>query len=119
MVTEVLPIVPYRQLVFTIPRNLRRPFLFDRSLYGELSRIAYSSTRDFLRREAAGTFRGVDHAVPVLVASPQSFGDLIVHNPTSTQFVPSDSSAPTASSSPWRTSTSPDSRRSSASGSSG
>ena len=81
MVDEVLPIVPYRQLVFTIPRNLRRPFLFDRSLYGELSRIAYSSTRDFLRREAAGTFRGVERAVPTMVASPQSFGDLIVHNP--------------------------------------
>jgi hypothetical protein len=61
--------------------RLRRPFLFDRSLYGELSRIAYSSTRDFLRREAAGTFRGVERAVPAMVASPQSFGDLIVHNP--------------------------------------
>ena len=81
MVEEVLPIVPYRQLVFTIPRNLRRPFLFDRSLYGELSRIAYSSTRDFLRREAAGPFHGVERAVPAMVASPQSFGDLIVHNP--------------------------------------
>jgi hypothetical protein len=73
-------VVPYRQLVFTIPRNLRRPFLFDRSLYGALAQIAYSSTRDFLRRRAAGTFRGVDQAVPVMVASPQSFGDLVVHN---------------------------------------
>jgi hypothetical protein len=81
MVGEVLPVVPYRQLVFTIPRNLRRPFLFDRSLYGKLSRIAYSSTRDFLRRQAAGRFTGVEGAVPVLIASPQSFGDLIVPNP--------------------------------------
>src|SRR6266540_3963139 len=68
MVEEVLPIVPYRQLVFTIPRNLRWPFFFDRSLYGELSRIAYSSTRDFLRREADGMFRGVLHAVPAMIA---------------------------------------------------
>jgi hypothetical protein len=60
LVEEVLPVVPYRQLVFTIPRNLRRPFLFDRSLYGALAQIAYSSTRDFLRRRAAGTFRGVE-----------------------------------------------------------
>ena len=56
MVDEVLPIVTYRQLVFTIPRNLRRAFLFDRSLYGDFCRIAYASTRDFLRRQAAGQF---------------------------------------------------------------
>ena len=81
MVDEVLPIVPYRQLVFTIPRNLRRAFLFDRSLYGDFCRIAYASTRDFLRRQAAGQFYRVEKAVPAMVASPQSFGDLIVHNP--------------------------------------
>ena len=38
MVEEVLPLVPYRQLVFTIPVSLRKSFLFDRSLYGELCR---------------------------------------------------------------------------------
>ena len=43
--------------------------------------MAYSSTRDFLRRQAAGTFRRVDQAVPVMIASPQSLGDLIVPNP--------------------------------------
>ncbi len=81
MVGEVLPVFPYRQLVFTIPRNLRRPFLFDRSLHGGFCRVAYPSTRDFLRQKAAGAFRRVDQAVPVMIASPQSFGDLIVHNP--------------------------------------
>ncbi|MBI4583966.1 MAG: transposase zinc-binding domain-containing protein [Planctomycetes bacterium] len=40
MVEEVLPLVPYRQLVFTIPIALRKSFLFDRSLYGELCRVA-------------------------------------------------------------------------------
>ena len=34
MVEEVLPLVPYRQLVFTIPIALRKSFLFNRSLYG-------------------------------------------------------------------------------------
>ena len=34
-----------------------------------------------LRREAAGTLRGIDNAVPAMVASPQSFSDLVVHNP--------------------------------------
>ncbi|MGH9363354.1 MAG: transposase zinc-binding domain-containing protein [Thermoanaerobaculia bacterium] len=78
MVEEVLPIVLYRQLVFTIPRNLRKAFLFDRSLYGDLCRIAYASTRDFLRLEAAGRFPKLARAVPAMVVSPQSFGDLIV-----------------------------------------
>ena len=40
MVEKVLPIVPYRQLVFTIPVALRKAFLLDRSLYGELCRVA-------------------------------------------------------------------------------
>jgi len=34
----LFPLVPYRQLVFTIPVSLRKSFLFDRSLYGELCR---------------------------------------------------------------------------------
>ena len=75
--------ITYRQLVFTIPRNLRRAFLFDRSLYGDFCRIAYASTGDFLRRQAAGQFYGVEKAVPAMVASPQSFGDLIVQQPRS------------------------------------
>ena len=49
MVEEVLPLVPYRQLVFTIPVTLRKAFLFDRSPYGELCRVAYAATRDFMR----------------------------------------------------------------------
>ncbi len=52
MVEEVLPVVSYRQLVFTIPIALRKSFLFDRSLYGELRRVAYASTRDYLRSHA-------------------------------------------------------------------
>jgi hypothetical protein len=48
MVDEVLPKVPYVQLVFTIPKIFRKAFLFKRSLFGELSRAAYSATKDFL-----------------------------------------------------------------------
>src|SRR6266540_6286342 len=80
MVEEVLPIVPYRQLVFTIPRNLRKPFLFDRSLYGDLCRVAYASTRDFLRSQASLLTRR-EKAVPAMIVSPQSFGDILVHHP--------------------------------------
>ena len=47
IVTEVVPDVPYLQTVFTIPKMLRKHFLFDRALYGELSRVAYAATREF------------------------------------------------------------------------
>jgi hypothetical protein len=80
MVEEVLPRVPYRQLIFTIPRILRRPFLFDRSLYGDFSRTAYRATRDYLR-ERAGSLRGRKDAVPAMVSVPQSFGDLLITHP--------------------------------------
>jgi transposase-like zinc-binding protein/putative transposase len=81
MVEEVLPRVPYRQLVFTIPRRLRKYFLFDRSLYGDLCRAAYASTRDYLRKLAPGGFPTLKRAVPAMVVVPQSFGDLLVHHP--------------------------------------
>ena len=80
MVQEVLPVVPYRQLVFTIPIALRRPFLFERSLYGHLCRIAYTSTRDYLRQHA-GAFHGGRMATPAMIVSPQSHGDLLTHHP--------------------------------------
>ena len=81
MVEEVLPLVPYRQLVFTIPRRLRKYFLFERSLYGDLCRSAYASTRDYLRQEAPQAFPRLKKAVPAMIASPQSFGDLLVPHP--------------------------------------
>jgi hypothetical protein len=77
MVHEVLPEVPYAQLVFTIPKMLRRGFLFDRKLYGELCRAAYAATRKFLEIQ----FPSLPKAVPALVAAPQSFGSLLHHHP--------------------------------------
>ena len=47
MVSEVLPDTPYLQLVFTIPKMLRKHFLFERALYGELAKVAYAATREF------------------------------------------------------------------------
>jgi hypothetical protein len=81
MVEEVLPRVPYRQLVFTIPRRLRKFFLFTRSLYGELCRAAYGATRDFLRQLVPGGFPKLKRAVPAMVVVPQSFGDLLTAHP--------------------------------------
>jgi hypothetical protein len=87
MVQEVLPRVSYRQLVFTIPVALRRSFLFDRSLYGELCRVAYASTRDFMG-ERAPLFARQGKAVPAMVVSPQSFADLLVPHAHAHAVVP-------------------------------
>ena len=73
MVTEVLPDVPYLQMVFTIPKMLRKHFLFDRALYGELSKVAYAATREFF----AAQFPTIEGAVPGMIVAPQSFGNLL------------------------------------------
>ena len=77
MVEEVLPDVPYVQLVFTIPKMLRRAFLFDRSLYGDLCRAAYEATRKFFQAQ----FPGLEKAVPAMVVAPQSWGSLANFHP--------------------------------------
>lgn len=78
MVEEVLSVVPYRQLVFTSPRRLRKCSLFDRSLYGDLCRAACASTRDFLRKQTPAALVRLERAVPARVVVPQSFADLLV-----------------------------------------
>ena len=77
MVQEVLPQVPYVAPSFTIPKMLRKHFLWDRSLYGELSRTAYASVREFFQEH----FPGLSGAVPAMVVSPQSFGSLANFHP--------------------------------------
>jgi hypothetical protein len=77
MVREVLPDVPYVQLVFTIPKMLRKPFLFDRTLYGDLCRSAYEATRKFFQAH----FPTLEKAVPAMLLAPQSFGSLLNHHP--------------------------------------
>ena len=73
MVAEVLPDVPYVSLTFTIPKILRKGFLFDRSLYGDLCRSAYAATRKFFEAQ----FPRLDRPVPAMVVSPQSWGSLL------------------------------------------
>lgn len=77
MVEEVLPDVPYAQLVFTIPKMLRPSFLWDRKLYGDLCRSAYVATKTFFARQ----FPELDDAVPAMVVAPQSFGNLANFHP--------------------------------------
>jgi hypothetical protein len=77
MVEEVLPDVPYVQLVFTIPKILRKGYLFDRSLYGDLCRAAYASTKKFFQAH----FPTLEKPVPAMVVAPQSFGSLANFHP--------------------------------------
>ena len=73
MVTEVLPDVPYLQIVFTIPKILRKHFLFGRALYGELAKVAYAATREFF----AAHFSTIEKPIPAMIVAPQSFGGLL------------------------------------------
>jgi len=77
MVEEVLPDVPYVQLVFTIPKMLRPPLLWDRKLYGDLCRSAYAATKKFFEAQ----FPSLEKAVPAMLVAPQSFGNILNFHP--------------------------------------
>ncbi|MGH2608883.1 MAG: transposase zinc-binding domain-containing protein [Tepidiformaceae bacterium] len=72
----VLAPVPHHQWVFTVPKRLRLFFLYDRHLLGALSRGAWRTVRDLYR---AGLRDG--HAVPGMVVSIQTYGDLANRQP--------------------------------------
>lgn len=73
MAGEVLPEVDYVAVTFTIPKILRRYFLWDRSLYGDLCRAAYAAARLYL----AAQFPALRRCAPAAVVSPQSWGSLL------------------------------------------
>ena len=77
MVSEVLPDVPWVQLVFTIPKMLRPLFLWDRTLYGDLCRSAYAATRRFFEAQ----FPRLEKPVPAMIVAPQSHGSLLNFHP--------------------------------------
>jgi len=55
---EVVKKVPHRHVVFSIPKILRRYFLYDRSLLSDLSRCAWETLKTFYQcaasKETAG-----------------------------------------------------------------
>ena len=59
-----------------MPKRLRIYFRFDRRLLGALCHIAYESVRSVIRLRI-----GDDTAVPGMVATVQTFGDLIHWHP--------------------------------------
>ena len=66
----VLYPVPHRQYVFSIPKILRRYFLYDRKLLGKLSQCAAKSLTKFFKITL-----GKKTGIPGVVMAIQSFGD--------------------------------------------
>jgi len=73
---EVLKAVPHRHFIFSIPKILRRYFLYDRKLLSKLSLCGWESLKAFFREAVPQ-----EGAVPGAVIAIQSFGDFLGFNP--------------------------------------
>jgi ribosomal protein S27E len=73
---DVLKKVPHRHFVFSIPKILRRYFLYDRKLLADLSRCAWESLKVFLQEAVPEK-----EPVPGAVIAIQTFGDFLGFNP--------------------------------------
>jgi len=73
---EVCEKVPHRQFVFTIPKRLRIFFRYDRELLKELPKLAWELVREIyqvvVKRE---------DAIPGMIATVQTFGELAHFHP--------------------------------------
>jgi hypothetical protein len=73
---NVVKAVPHRHIVFSIPKILRRCFLYDRKRLTDLSRCGWESLKAYF----TSCSRHSD-AVPGAVIAIQTFGDLLGYNP--------------------------------------
>jgi len=73
---EVVKAVPHRHAVLSIPKILRRYFLYDRKLLSELSRCGWEALKAFFK-----TGMRDPKAVPGAVVAIQSFGDFLGFHP--------------------------------------
>jgi hypothetical protein len=73
---DVLKKVPHRHFIFSIPKILRRYFLYDRKLLAAISRCAWESLKVFMQQ-------AVPEKEPVsgAVIAVQTFGDFLGFNP--------------------------------------
>ncbi|MEN6318919.1 MAG: transposase [Syntrophaceae bacterium] len=74
--SNVLKKVPHRHFVFSIPRILRRYFLYDRKLLADLSRCAWGTLKGFLQTEVSER-----NPIPGAIIAIQTFGDFLGFNP--------------------------------------
>jgi ribosomal protein S27E len=73
---EVVKAVPHRHVVLSIPKILRRYFLYDRKLLSDLSRCGWEALKLYLKKAVKGR-----NAVPGAVIAIQTFGDFLGFNP--------------------------------------
>ena len=73
---DVLKKVPHRHFIFSIPKILRRYFLYDRKLLPALSRCAWESLKIFIQEAVPEK-----EPVPGAVIAVQTFGDFLGFNP--------------------------------------
>jgi hypothetical protein len=73
---NVLKKVSHRHFVFSIPKIIRRYFLYDRKLLADLSRCAWESLKVFLQHSVPET-----DPTPGAVIAVQTFGDFLGFNP--------------------------------------
>ncbi|HDR15672.1 MAG TPA: IS91 family transposase, partial [Desulfobacteraceae bacterium] len=71
---EVLKAVPHRHFVFSIPKILRRYFLYDRKLLSELSHCAWETLKEFFQEIVPVP---EEDAVSGAVVAIHSFGDFL------------------------------------------
>ena len=74
--TDVLKKVPHRHFIFSIPKMLRRYFLYDRKLLADLSLCAWESLKIFIREAVPEK-----NPIPGAVIAIQTFGDFLGFNP--------------------------------------
>ena len=73
--TEVLKAVPHRHFTFSIPKILRRYFLYDRKLLVDLSRCGWETLKVFYKEIVPE-----QDAVPGATVAVHTFGDLLETN---------------------------------------
>jgi len=81
---QVVKAVPHRHFIFSIPKILRRYFLYNRGLLSELSRCGWELLKAFFQEAVPvedPVLRGQEDAVPGAVIAIQSFGDFLGFNP--------------------------------------
>ncbi|MBI4632918.1 MAG: transposase [Deltaproteobacteria bacterium] len=73
---EITTVQILLDFVFSIPKILRRYFLYDRKLHADLSRCAWESLKAFLKEAVPER-----DAIPGAVIAVQTFGDFLGFNP--------------------------------------
>jgi len=73
---EVVKAVPHRHVVLSIPKMLRRYFLYDRKLLSDLSRCGWEALNLYFKKAVTGK-----KSVPGAVIAIQFFGDFLGFHP--------------------------------------